>query len=258
MLAFSYDRTFEGLLCAVFDAYTQKRFPERLLGPDDSPSLLLSCIHKVARTEEKSGRVFRALTDRLSEQARQNMMLAWLSEEPGADECLFRFICKAFDSPRNIAHDLSDADALAVCRLAKKTRCEQHRLIGFARFQKTVENVYFAALRPRHNVLPLLLPHFADRFSDQAFIVYDCERSFGFHHDCGRLTEVFPDPAQVFALTRHGGRLDETFLDGQERLFQNLWKTYFSAAGISERANPKLHARCLPRRYWAYLTEKQR
>ena len=40
MRVFFYDKTFEGLLCAVFDAYTLKLSPERLLGPDEVASIV--------------------------------------------------------------------------------------------------------------------------------------------------------------------------------------------------------------------------
>ena len=42
-----------------------------------------------------------------------------------------------------------------------------------------------------------------------------------------------------------------------QTLFQDLWKSYFKAMTIKERLNPTLQRRCMPRRYWAYLTEKQ-
>ena len=35
MIVFRYDRTFEGLLTVVFDAYSRKSFPERLIGPGE-------------------------------------------------------------------------------------------------------------------------------------------------------------------------------------------------------------------------------
>ena len=35
MIVFRYDRTFEGLLTVVFDAYFRKSFPERLIGPGE-------------------------------------------------------------------------------------------------------------------------------------------------------------------------------------------------------------------------------
>jgi probable DNA metabolism protein len=42
-----------------------------------------------------------------------------------------------------------------------------------------------------------------------------------------------------------------------EKLFQEMWKTYFKSIAIKERINPKLHKQNMPVRYWKHLTEKQ-
>jgi probable DNA metabolism protein len=44
--------------------------------------------------------------------------------------------------------------------------------------------------------------------------------------------------------------------NADEETCRRLWKTYFIAVNITERNNPKLHLRQLPRRYWQYLPEK--
>lgn len=51
------------------------------------------------------------------------------------------------------------------------------------------------------------------------------------------------------------GMLDESLMDGDEQLFQSLWKTYFKAICIKERLNPRKHKQDMPVRYWKYLTE---
>ena len=53
------------------------------------------------------------------------------------------------------------------------------------------------------------------------------------------------------------GMLDESLMDKDEKLFQQLWKTYFKAICIKERLNPRKHRQDMPVRYWKYLTEKQ-
>ena len=53
------------------------------------------------------------------------------------------------------------------------------------------------------------------------------------------------------------GMLDESLMDGDEQLFQSLWKTYFKAICIKERLNPRKHTQDMPVRYWKYLPEKQ-
>ena len=37
MLVFRYDKTFDGLLSALFDAYSLHVFPEALIGPGERP-----------------------------------------------------------------------------------------------------------------------------------------------------------------------------------------------------------------------------
>mgnify|MGYP002228844907 CR=1 FL=1 len=49
----------------------------------------------------------------------------------------------------------------------------------------------------------------------------------------------------------------KSLMDGDEQLFQSLWKTYFKAICIKERLNPRKHKQDMPVRYWKYLTEKQ-
>ena len=201
---------------------------------------------------EKAERVFRGLEKRLSRQARTDLMLAWLSEQPGSDLILFRYLRKVFDSPRPVERDYADSDVFAVRRLAEKVHGEHHLMLGFARFQKTAEGLYFAALSPKYNVLPLLLPHFADRFGDQQWILYDAARKYGAFFDGKDFRDVVLNPDSL-----QDGRLRDGLLAEDETLFQDLWKSYFKAMTIKERLNPALQRRCMPRRYWRHMTEKR-
>ncbi len=53
------------------------------------------------------------------------------------------------------------------------------------------------------------------------------------------------------------GQLPEDMMDGEEKLFQQLWRTYFKSVAIQERLNPRKQRNDMPVRYWKYLTEKQ-
>lgn len=255
MNVFFYDKTFDGLLSAVFDAYIRKIFPDRLLHPDDIPPLCALNLHTVETAAEKYARVFKGLRGKLSAEDLRGLMLVWLSEEPGSDELLFRVIRSAFDSPRPQTLNFADPDMLAFRQLARKVSGERHMMLGLARFQKTGENIYFSAVSPRYNVVPLLLPHFAARFADQKWIIYDAGRRFGFFFDLLGFHEISMDRAQQARLK--DGKLDAALLAENEEAFQNLWKNYTRAVTIKERVNLKLQRRLMPRRYWKYLTEKQ-
>ena len=66
---------------------------------------------------------------------------------------------------------------------------------------------------------------------------------------------TFEDEAAVpFDLSN--GKLDAAVLSENDKLFQDLWRTYFKAICIRERMNPRKQLNDMPRRYWKYMTEK--
>jgi len=249
---FVYDKTFDGLLCAIFDAYARKQFPDMLLGAGDALPLAATESHTVRTESGKAARVFAGLKKRLSPDGLRDVLCVWLSEQPESDLLLLRVMRKVFDASRPIERDFSDPDVLAVTRLAKKVSHESLRLTGFVRFQKTEEGAYVAVIAPQYNVLPLLFSHFAERFADQEWMIYDSVRRCGIAYDRGAFSEIVPDASPV-----RNGRFDLSAPADDERLFQSLWKGYFTATAIKERTNPRLQARCMPRRFWKYMTEKQ-
>ena len=56
MLVFIYDKTFEGLLCCIFDAYNRKTFPDKLLGEGDILPMFTEETHTVITEEAKASR----------------------------------------------------------------------------------------------------------------------------------------------------------------------------------------------------------
>ena len=66
MIVFFYDATFEGLLSAVFDAYTGGVFPDALLPQGDITPLTAVPPHTVITRDDKVERVFRGLEKKLS------------------------------------------------------------------------------------------------------------------------------------------------------------------------------------------------
>ncbi len=252
MRVFFYDATFEGLLSAIFDAYTHKAFPDALLRHGAIPPLQTADAHSVATQTEKAERVLRALEKKLPGPAFGNLLYASLADMDEHGMALFRYIRKMFDTPGPAERNLADPDILALTELASKVGRERQHLLGFVRFQKTAGEIYFAAFEPRYNVLPLMLPHFIDRFRDQQWILYDARRQYGVFFDKQQCREMHMDPKLI-----RNGSLDPALLAQGEEDWQWLWKKYCAAAAIKERLNPVLQRRCMPRRFWKYLPEKQ-
>jgi probable DNA metabolism protein len=252
MIIFHYDKSFEGLLSVVFDAYLRRSFPEQLLALNEPEPLFTVTSHTVYTESEKTERVWKSLEKKVEKNTLNMISYAWLSELPGADELIYRYICKTFDSPYSIETNFADKDVLQLRQLAQKVSKEKHRMIEFIRFQKTADDTYFAPIHPDYNVIPLIVTHFKNRYADQEWIIYDTGRNYGMHFNTRKLTEVSFTDTSLFP----DGKINEELLADNEQLYQQLWKKYFKAITIKERINPKLHRQHLPKRYWKYLTEK--
>ena len=206
--------------------------------------------------EEKARRVWTGLEKILSREAMKLISVSWLSELKELNGHLFRYICKVFTAGKGIERHFADPDVLAVTNIARKVLHEQLRMKQFIRFQKAKDGTYLGVVSPDHNVLPLIIDHFQDRFNDQPWLIYDAKRHYGFNYDGKTVIRItFEDEAAVpFNLAN--GKLDESVLSSDDQLLQDLWRTYFKAICIRERMNPRKQLNDMPRRYWKYMTEK--
>ena len=260
MITYVFDGTIDGLLTAVFDSFFLHQEPQMLLAAGEQLPLFADEPHMVVTDNEKASRVWKGLEKRLSAAGLRVITLSWLSEERALNQPLFNYICKVFRQPagaRSIEQNASDLDVLAVRNTCRRVLHEQLRMKQFIRFQKAKDGTYLAVVSPDHNVLPIITHHFQDRFNDQPWLIYDARRHYGFYYDGETVIRVtFEDEAAVpFNLSN--GKLDANVLSENDKLFQDLWRTYFKAICIRERMNPRKQLNDMPRRYWQYMTEKQ-
>lgn len=254
MQLFIYDKTFEGLLTAIFDAYEMKIIPDKILGPTEQQTYLFAETRTIITDEKKSERVWQGLHKKISDQACKTLFVVYLSELPDIEIAIFQYIRKAMESKISIENNFGDPLVIKVSQLFKKVAREAERVRMFVRFQKTEDDIFYASFDPKYNVIPLAIKHFKKRFSDQKWIVYDSHRKYGYYYDLKDVTEVRFDESKIHPVT---GKIDDSALSADEKLFQNLWKVYFKEIEIKERHNPKLHRQLMPKRFWKYLPEKQ-
>ncbi len=256
MTIYLFDGTMDGLLTAVFDAFSLKEQPEELLTEGDALPLFCERTYQVTTDEEKARRVWTGLEKKLTREAMKLISVSWLSELKELNTPLFRYVCKVFRQG-DISKNFADSDVLAVTNIARKVLHEQLRMKQFIRFQKAKDGTYLAVVSPDHNVLPIIIDHFQDRFNDQPWLIYDTKRHYGFNYDGKTVIRItFKDESAVpFSLDN--GKLNEEVLSHDDQLLQNLWRTYFKAICIKERMNPRKQLNDMPRRYWKYMTEKQ-
>ena len=258
MIVYIFDGTMDGLLSAVFDAFLLKEQPEQLLTSGDMLPLFCEHIYKVTTDNEKARRVWTGLEKQLPREALRMISTSQLSELPELWQPLFMVVSKVFRQGNKVIRNFADSDVLAVTQIARRVVHEAHRMKQFVRFQKAKDGTYLAVISPDHNVLPLVVNHFHDRFNDQPWLIYDAHRHYGYHYDGNSqpIRVTFEDEKSVpFSLT--DGKISDDILSSDDHLLQDLWRTYFKAICIRERLNPRKQLNDMPRRYWKYLTEKQ-
>lgn len=153
----------------------------------------------------------------------------------------------ARDAAERFRTDRGRGETAEVLAAAYATRVELHRLEGLLRFRPSAEGPYVARCSPDHLVLPLMADHFAARFGETDWAVVDERRSLALLRMAGdpvRLSRF--DPNDPPFPQEEGLRRDE---------IESLWRGYYTAVAIENRANPSLRRRLMPVRYWKYLVE---
>ena len=258
MTVYVFDGTMDGLLTAVFDSFFLHQQPDYLLAEGEQLPLFADEPHVVHTDSEKAERVWKGLEKQLSNDGMHMITVSWLSEERTLHQPLFNFICKVFRlKVKNLERNASDADVLEVRNSCRRVLHEQLRMKQFIRFQKAKDGTYLAVVSPDHNVLPIIINHFQDRFNDQPWLIYDAHRHYGYYYDGAAkpIHITFENEAAV-PFDLENGKLNDDVLSENDQLFQDLWRTYFKAICIKERMNPKKQLSDMPRRYWKYMTEK--
>src|SRR5690554_2307617 len=90
---------------------------------------------------------------------------------------------KFFRVNTSILENFGDQDVLLFHQTLRKISRERHRMKAFVRFNKTSDGMFFALIEPDFNVLPLILPFFKNRYTDQSWLIYDVKRKYGCHYD---------------------------------------------------------------------------
>jgi len=246
-----YDGSFEGWLCAVFDVYEYRFSDIHICTREEFNGNIFEKVHTVNYNEQHSKRVWQGLEKRLSGEALKQVHYTFLSEIDGIENILLQYVQYVFKSKQPVESDYSHAAVLTVTQTARKVWREKHRMEAFVRFQKTKDDLYYAIIEPDYNVLPLLADHFAGRYADQRWMIYDAKRKYGSYYDLETV-----QPVEIRFSEEVSSSNIAPVYDEQEEVYQKLWQQYFKSVNIASRKNRKLHIQHMPKRYWKYLVEK--
>ncbi len=254
-LIYYYDRTFDGLLTAVFELYERRERPCDLKPVQYAPKELWTEAVNIITDQTKADRVWNALVQKITQHRANRLFRIHFSGIEGVDFSLLRLVCKIFEISPNIIDNYADPDVLLIKKAYQRVSYEAEGVAQFVRFQKTADDIYFASCGPDYDVIPMVLEHFRHRFAGQQWMIYDMKRKKGYYYNGKEIQWVTLDSDKIDSSS---GDIDESVLSADEMLFQRLWKQYFRSICIDQRLNLKLHRQKVPKKYWKYLTEKKK
>lgn len=243
---FLYDGSFEGLLTCIFYAYCEKGEVKITKKYSYIPSLL-SEVKEITTEEDKANRVYESIQNKLSLNTLENIYYLYLSDIPDIEGLILQYVklCFTYGDSINLAkhHDTIGM----VDQYTRRVTLEAHRFTGFVRFTEVSSMIFYAQIEPDHHILPLIIPHFAERFSGQYFIIHDLKREVAAVYD---QKDIFMKP-----LSKEEGK--KILAISQEDIYQNLFKSFYRAATIEERINKRPQLQWMPKRYHKHLPEVQ-
>lgn len=250
-----YDGTFEGYLSVVFEVYKRKLEPTEITAKEHFQHTMFTSKEEITTDFDHAERVWKGLQQKLKPELNQIPYSAWLSGEKGIEMALLEYIRQAFILPLSVEGNFGDANILTVRKAARRVMREAMRVLQFVRFQCTLDGIYFSAISPEYDVLPLTIKQLQNRFADQNWVVYDLKRDYGFYYNKKTSEEI---TLADKSFSRSTGAMPANLLQEEEGFYQQAWMGYCKSTTIRERLNPKLQRQHMPKRFWKYLTEKKR
>ncbi len=250
---FRCEDSLDGILTGVYDAWDSRLGHENVrLEIAAEQDMELFCRYKGVRTDlAKAEKVLRTVRERMGEEAFDSVCQAAACSDNRKADAIYRMIVLGLHlrDGRQAVNCLQNEAVSLVMQFRQKAWHEAHRLMGFVRFEELENGILYARIRPVHAVLPLMAPHFADRYRQEDWIIHDTVRGqMAVHrkeYSWVLADEELLDPDYLFRIS------------DREEEYQELWRAFHRAIAIEERRNPRCQRGLLPLRFRPCMTEFQ-
>ena len=243
LIAYRYDGTADGLLCCIFRCFSEREIPQALITPDSVQMPLFPAI-EIETIPGHAQRVAKGIGGKIGIQMLDMLEHSLLCELEGADLAALEMACLGFDVGGSVCEMLTEPCVEKLNRALKHAYGEAHLLTGFVRFRE-ISGALIATIAPKNRALPLIEPHFCERFAEETFMIYDEVHKEALIHRRGQ--------AGIYPIEHY----EPPPMEGPDAFIASLWQQYFDAIAIKQRENPKCQRTHMPKRYWAHMVEMQ-
>jgi len=240
-IAYVYDGSFAGLLCCVYESYYQKELPFAIFNYDEELETLFD-VKEIVTDESAAKRVEDSIRRKISEEALKMVRVCYLSHMDGRELAILNFLRLGYKVGSSVTLMLAHDTVSVISKAVLNVQREGHFYKGVLRFSE-YDGALAAIIEPKNFVLPLIAPHFCDRFPSERFMIYDKSHRYAFIYQNGEHSFI---PLENLELPP---------ASAEEEMYRELWRQFYNTIAIEGRINPKLRMGHLPKRYWANMTE---
>ena len=238
-------------MTGVYDAYASKLGYEnvKLQMNYVMDRELFAEYEEVVPDAEKAEKVLRTIRRELGLEAHDCNCQAAASWDKRKANAIFKTIVLGLHLPKKqkVMHCLTKDYVCTVADLSKKTWNEAHSFMGFARFTELAGGILYADIRPENDVLSLIAPHFANRYPEENWVIYDEKRDKFAIHRAGKGWMILEDMKIAEEVRSQ--------LSMEEDDYRAMWKAFTKSIAIEARKDEGLQKQLLPLRFRDKMTE---
>ncbi|MBQ9166726.1 MAG: TIGR03915 family putative DNA repair protein [Oscillospiraceae bacterium] len=240
-VSYRYDGSYAGFLTCVYESFKHFEEPMAFCAPEEDRCSLYP--ERPVETEPGHAKqIYRSLREKASKEVQRMVSHGFLTDLHDKECVLWQFIRMAYDIGPGVIYWITDDRVHKLDKALRAMYNEAHLLKGFTRFSDC-RGLLWAQISPKNRVLPILRPHFCDRFHTETFLIFDDVHHEALVHAQGQWAIRPVDSIQFPAS------------DAKEEDYRRLWQKFYDTVAIEGRYNPKLRMSNVPKRYWHHMTE---
>ena len=251
MTIFLCENSLYGIMTGVYDAYASKlRYDNvKLQMETEMDRELFAEYVEVEPDGEKAEKVLRTIRRELGLEAHERICQAAASWDKRKANAIFKTVVLGLHLPKkkNVMNCQTKDYVCTVIDLAKKTWNEAHRFMGFVRFTELAGGILYADIKPENDVIPLIAPHFANRYPEENWVIYDERRDRFAIHRAGKGWMVLEDMKIAEEVRSQ--------LSMEEDDYRAMWKAFTKSIAIEARKNEQLQKQLLPLKFRDKMSE---
>ena len=243
MIYYIYDGSFDGLLTCIYEAFYNHENPDDIVPVDRLEDNFLIQRYHIVTDTGKATRVYKSIEEKISSEALRRVFYAYLSELPLSGVGILNYLRVGYKIGRDVDNNLANDAVLTIEKINHKVSTERHALLGLLRFKMLENGILYATLEPQYNIVGLLAPHFANRMSNENWVIHDIKRNVAAFYN--KKEWIIRDLVLE----------DDLIIHEDEEDYQEMWKSYYKHISIASRKNIRLKKNNMPMKYWKHLIE---